>query len=382
MGKLRKVLLAIDNLNRGGRERRMLELIKGLLRTNSYEITLVVFSDRLHYQQVHDMDIDLHILVRKPKKDPRVFGKFYKICKNFNPDIIHTWGDMATMYALPAAYFQKVKLINGSVVNAPKETGWSDPEYFRKKVSLPFSAKIVGNSNAGLKAFEIPEEKGQCIYNGFDFTRLDHLKSQEEVRNTFGIESSKVVGMVGAFFDRKDYHTYIAAAKIVLDAGYDVSFLAVGGGKNKEAISTSVEKKYRKNIIFTGSQEDVESIIQTFDIGVLSTNSDVHGEGISNAILEYMAQAKPVVATYGGGTPEIVLDGKTGYTVEAKSAEEMADKIMYLLDNPKQADKMGSEAQERIKLNFNLAHMTDVYMALYDSVLNQVNDFNTHQLAD
>lgn len=382
MGKLTKVLLAIDNLNRGGRERRMLELIKGLLRTRKYQITLVVFSDRLHYKEVHSLDIDLHVLVRKPKKDPRVFGRFYTIAKKFGPDIIHTWGDMSTVYAIPAAFFQNVKLINGSVVNAPKETGWSDPEYFRKKLSLPFASKIVGNSHAGLKAFEIPEDKGQCIYNGFDFTRLDRMKTVESVRETFSITANQVVGMVGAFFDRKDYKTYIAAAKIVLDAGYDVCFLAVGGGANKEAISTSVENKYRKNIIFTGSQEDVESIIQTFDIGVLSTNSDVHGEGISNAILEYMAQAKPVVATHGGGTPEIVGDGITGYTVPAKVPQEMADRIMYLLDNPDRAEEMGREGREKIKLHFNLAHMTDVYMDLYDSVLNQVNDFNTHQLAD
>jgi len=360
----------------------MLELIKGLLGTKSYEITLVVFSDRLHYKEVHALDVDLHILVRKPKKDPRVFARFYKICKKAKPDLIHTWGDMSTIYAIPAAFFMGIKLVNGSVVNAPQHTGWTDPEYFRKKVSLPFSAKIVGNSKAGLKAFEIPTHKARCIYNGFDFNRLTNMKRVQEVRDSFSISTRSIVGMVGAFFDRKDYKTYVAAAKLVLDAGHDVTFLAVGGGENKKEISDSVEKKYRKNIIFTGSQEDVESIIQTFDIGVLSTNSDVHGEGISNAILEYMAQAKPVVATYGGGTPEIVLDGKTGFTVPAKSPSAMAEKIIYLLEHEEYSHKMGLVAQDRIRVNFNLAHMTSVYMDLYDSVLNQVNDFNTHQLAD
>jgi len=188
--------------------------------------------------------------------------------------------------------------------------------------------------------------------------------------------------MVGAFFDRKDYKTYVAAAKIVLDAGHDVAFLCVGGGQNKEAVFDSIEEKYRKNIIFTGSQEDVESLIHIFDIGVLATNSDIHGEGISNAILEYMAQGKPVVATLGGGTPEIVLDGKTGFTVKPKSPQEMADRIMHLLDNPELAHDMGEKSRERIKNHFNLAHMTAVYMDLYNSVLNRVNDFNTHQLAD
>ncbi|MEM8888332.1 MAG: glycosyltransferase [Bacteroidota bacterium] len=377
-----KLLLAIDNLNRGGRERRMLELVKGLLGTGSFQITLIVFSDRLHYKHVHDLDIDLHILVRKPKKDPRVFRKFYKICKNFQPDLIHTWGDMSTIYAIPSAFFLGIKLVNGSVVDAPKDAGWRREEYSRKRIALPFCEKVVGNSQAGLDAYEIPRDKAVCIYNGFDFNRLNELREVEDVRADFKVTAKHVVGMVGAFFDRKDYKTYVAAAKIVLDAGHDVAFLCVGGGQNKQAVFDSIEEKYRKNIIFTGSQEDVESIIHIFDIGVLATNSDIHGEGISNAILEYMAQGKPVVATLGGGTPEIVLDGKTGFTVKPKSPQEMAERIMHLLNHPELAHDMGEKSRERIKNHFNLAHMTAVYMDLYNSVLNRVNDFNTHQLAD
>ncbi|MEM6799981.1 MAG: glycosyltransferase [Bacteroidota bacterium] len=377
-----KILLAIDNLNRGGRERRMLELIKGLLRKGGYQITLVVFSDRLHYKEVHELDIELHVLVRKPKKDPRVFGRFYKICKTFKPELIHSWGDMATIYAIPAAAMQGIKLVNGSVVDAPKNTGWTHDEYFRKKLCLPFSNKIVGNSRAGLQAYEIPAQKGVCIYNGFDFKRLENLSSVEEVREKFGIQTQFIVGMVGAFFDRKDYKTYVAAAKRVLDQRNDVSFLAVGGGKNKKAIKDALEEKYHQHIIFTGSQEDVESIIQIFDIGVLSTNSDIHGEGISNAILEYMAQGKPVVATDGGGTPEIVMHEETGFTVQPKSPEEMAQRIIQLLDAPELAADMGNKSRNRIEKHFNLAHMTQVYIDLYNTVLNRVNDFNTYQLTD
>lgn len=134
-----KILLAIDNLGRGGRERRLVELIKGLLQSGDYQITLVVFSSRVEYEEVFDMDINLHMLPRKTKKDPRVFFSFFKISKDAAPDLIHTWGDMATIYAVPSAFLLRIKLINGSVVNAPAHTGWSDPEFFRKKLVLPFS---------------------------------------------------------------------------------------------------------------------------------------------------------------------------------------------------------------------------------------------------
>ena len=59
--------------------------------------------------------------------------------------------------------------------------------------------------------------------------------------------------------------------------------------------------EYSNKFIFLTKQDDIESIINIFDIGILATFT----EGISNSIIEYMALAKPVIATDGGGTSEI-----------------------------------------------------------------------------
>jgi glycosyltransferase involved in cell wall biosynthesis len=364
-----RILFAIDNLGRGGKERRMLELIKGLLQTGDYQITLVVFSDRIDFDYVYTLPVDLRILIRKPKKDPRVISRFFRICKEKKPGLIHAWGDMSTLIAIPSAFFLGIKLINGSVVNAPNKAGWFDLEYFRKRITIPFSAKIIGNTRAGLKVYDIPVNKAVCIYNGFDFRRLKNLKSPALVRQEFSIHSEKVIGMVGAFEKRKDYKTFLLSAQLVLNQGYDVTFMAIGEGAERKSDMKLVEPKYREKILFTGLQKDVESIIQIFDIGVLSTNALVHGEGISNAILEYMAQGKPVVATAGGGTPEILLEGKTGFLVAPQSVSQMAERIMFLLDNPRTACTMGKRGKEQVKLNFNISNSTPQYQELYQDVL-------------
>lgn len=364
-----KILIAIDNLGRGGCERRAVELMKGLLENGNYEISLVVFSNRIEYEEVYDMNIRLFKLPRKTKKDLKVFYKFFKVLKEAKPDLVHSWGDMASIYATPSTTLLGIKLLNGSVVNAPAQTGWKDPDYFRKRIVLPFCAKMIGNSHAGLRAFDIPESKALCVHNGFNFERLENLQDPVDIRERFGLKGKTIVGMMGAFADRKDYHTYLEAAKIVLDAGYDISFLAIGDGANRQKLEASVEKKYADRISFTGLQKDVESILQILDIGVLMTNSDVHGEGISNAILEYMASGKAVIATDGGGSPEIVEQDNTGYLVPAKSPKVVARCIMYLADHPEIAKEMGRKGRDRIETHFNLKDMTSKYIDIYSEVL-------------
>ena len=219
-----KILLLSDSLIKGGRERRMIELIKGLLEKPDVQTELVIFSDVIDYPEIHDLDIPLHILERKPKKDPRVFYRLYQICKKFKPDIIHTWSSMTAIFAYPSVKLLNIKLVNGNIANAPLNLKIWDSELFRAKLTFSFSDVIIGNSNAGLKAFYAPESKSMCIHNGFDFNRISELKDETAIREKFSIKTKYVVGMIAAFTDRKDYDSYFEAAKKILQKRDDVTF--------------------------------------------------------------------------------------------------------------------------------------------------------------
>lgn len=155
------------------------------------------------------------------------------------------------------------------------------------------------------------------------------LQKKSEVRKKFNLFKEKVVGMVATFSDFKDYETFISAARMTLQKRNDVTFLAIGDGKNLEMCRKMARGSLSDKIIFLGRQRDVESIVNIFDVGVLLTNIKTHVEGISNSIMEYMALGKPVVATNGGGTPELVIDGETGYLIPQKSEESLIEKINY-----------------------------------------------------
>lgn len=365
-----KILILIDSLVSGGRERRLIELIKGFQGQNDVELMLVVFSDKIHYQEVFELDVTVKILKRVPKKNPMVFFRLFKLCRSFKPDLIHSWGTMSTIFAIPSSLLLKIKLINGNIVDAPNHLNLFDKRLFRAKLTFPFSDVIVGNSLAGLKAYSVPKNKGICIYNGFDLNRVSNLKIKTVIREQFKVSTEKVVGMVGSFSDRKDFETFIEAALIVLKQRNDVSFIAVGDGPKFDQCKKMIPTKYAPFFIFTGEQRDVESIINIFDIGVLSTNTKVHGEGISNAILEYMALEKPTVATTGGGTNEAV-DESTGFLIPANSPKVMADTLNNLLQDPDLIRTMGVASRHRLQHIFGLDKMTTSFYQLYKKLIDE-----------
>ena len=125
-----------------------------------------------------------------------------------------------------------------------------------------------------------------------------------------------------------------------------------------------ISNKHKAYIRLFGAHDQVESIINIFDIGVLSTFT----EGISNSIMEYMALSKPVVATEGGGTKELVVNGETGILIPPKSPAILAEKINYLLRSPQLLESMGTKGKKRIENLFNIKQMGESFEAIFNKI--------------
>lgn len=364
-----KVLYFIDSLRFGGKERRLAELLKGIEAQKWVTTELAVMSRDIAFSSVKESKIKIHFLIRKSKKDPRIFGKLFNVCKAFQPDLIHCWESMPVIYAVPVAKLLRIKLINGMITTAPPARVKAfEQRWVRSRLTFPFSDAIVSNSLAGLKSFGAPREKSYCVHNGFDFSRLQKLADAACIRNKFGLKTRKIVGMVARFSVKKDYATFVLAAQRILRRRDDVTFLAVGSGSTLNKIKAMVEDDFKDRIKFLGSIDEVESVINVFDIGVLATAPGV-GEGISNSIMEYMALAKPVVATRGGGTDEIVADRVTGFLVPPGDVDALTDSIERLLNNEDQAQALGKVGKARLQKEFSLKKMTESYLNLYHECL-------------
>ncbi|MFC1785871.1 glycosyltransferase [Candidatus Neomarinimicrobiota bacterium] len=362
-----KILFFIESLYQGGRERQLVELLKQLTKKPDFQCELVTMRKDIFYKEIIDLGIKIRIVERKfIKKDPIVFFKFYNIAKRFKPDIVHVWGNMTATYSLFAKMLLDFKLVNFQIQDAPPN---QNSNLINHKMTFCFSDLIIANSNAGIEAYGAPLNKCEVIYNGFDFIRINNLKNKSDIRNRLGINTRYTVAMIARFSKHKDYATYIRAANIILSNRYDVTFLCIGYG-NSEIYIDLVNQQNIGKIKFFTQQNDIESIMNICDIGLLMTDPKYHGEGIPNVLMEFMALEKPVIASGGGGTKELIIDGESGFLIPTKSPKLLAEKIQYLLDNSLIAEKLGTNGYNRIKQKFNIEKMVNNFVRIYHGFTN------------
>ena len=122
-----------------------------------------------------------------------------------------------------------------------------------------------------------------------------------------------------------------------------------------------------RNVRFLGKMENenVWSLLKLCDVFCQPSRS----EGMSNALLEAMACELPCVATAVGGTPEVLEDGRTGYTVASEDHQAAANRILRLLADPESARTMGRMARRVVEERFSAQSMIRSMAGMYDQLL-------------
>ncbi len=363
-----KILFVCDGLHPGGKERRMVELLKRLHAEPGVSAEIVLMSEEMAYPEVLALGFPIHFAVRRTRWDPRPAGTISAICSRLQPDVMHTWDPMTSLYIVPALLVNRCGFVNGMVTNAPPHLGFWSIGGIAACVTFPLADVVVGNSLAGLRAYRAPRQKAVCIHNGFDRARLAMQGDRSSVRADLGIMTPWAVGMVGEFKPKKDYLTFLSAAQDILTNRDDVTFLAIGSGPLLDECRAAVAERFRDRVIFTGWCSDVERVIGALDIGVLATNARLHGEGIPNVVLEYMAAGIPAIATDAGGTREILRDGLTGILVADRDVAGLSSAISRVLADSALADAMGQKGRRMVETDFTMEGMTSRFLEVYRAV--------------
>lgn len=366
-----KILFIINELGNGGRERRLVQLIRELDSYPNIKMMVALTRDEIEYQDINDTSADIRFM-----QNGNLFHRYTelkKLFEEFRPDIVHLWVETALFCAaVPIlAKRYKCKYIAGFVADG--NTLDRLPRYHRASIryTLKKADAIISNSKAGLIAKRAPLKKSHIIYNGFDPKRLatiDITKKREEL----GIVGKYLVVMCGRMEPAKDWESFVLMAEKVAAKRNDVYFLGVAGrGGMVEHYREMIKEKGLSNIHFVTSRSDVMEIFAATDVSVLFTNSEVHAEGVSNSIMESMAAGVPVIATAGGGTAEIITSGKDSFIIEPKNVDEACTHLYELLDNDELREQMGEAASETVRTRFVLSSMATQYNDIYNQLLAQ-----------
>lgn len=363
-----KILHIISKFAGGGLERRAIQTVKGLCSQPEIEQRIIVYSKEIEYKEVLSLDVEILYIVEKGRK--RRCRKLRNAIEDFRPDIIHSWLDRFPTEQLFLSVNKRkygYKYIHGAVCDANRINKISTV-WLAQKISFICADVVVSNSKAGLIAKNAPLNKSKIIYNGFDFARIPQTVNQEKKRE-LGIITQFVVTMCGRVDGSKDWNSFIEIARLSKRNGLDATFVAVGNGSLLNYYINETKEMEIDNIIFTGRRTDVEEIIDISDVCILLSTLQKHAEGVSNFIMESMASEKPVIATNGGGTPEIISDGICGYLVN-DNVKDTISQLNYLLKNNEIRKTMGKKAKEEVQNRFTLGQMTDNYLKLYQTLTN------------
>jgi glycosyltransferase involved in cell wall biosynthesis len=228
---------------------------------------------------------------------------------------------------------------------------------------------IIANSAATLDTLHLPPGKSQgTVYSGVDYKEFAQAQPAEEI---VAIPSPRI-GLVGRITPWKGQHIFLqAAAKLNLEFP-GAQFVIVGGAlfaekEYEQEIKTLTNRLGLSHCVhFTGFRTDVARWIAGLDILAHASTS---GEPFGQVIVQGMAAGKPVVATCGGGIPEIVVDGETGLLVPMNDAEALSQAIAALLRDPERARCMGERGQERVLEHFTIERTTRAMEEVYDAML-------------
>jgi len=363
-----RILFVADTLAGGGKERRLVELIKGLSHSSDYSVFLLILDGEIHYKDINNTNCKVKNLNRTHGFEFNISKGISKTISEFKPDIIHFWGDIGMFYLLPNLIFGNIPMVNSVIANTSPKKGFV--KTLVRKIAFKYSALILSNTYLGLKNYNAPTARSKVIYNGFDFKRLSALLDENVIRNRYNITSKYVIMMIGEYSGRKDHRTFLLATEKILGLGIDITVITAGNG-DIEKIKTYISPKNEKHYRFLNFQDDIESIMNVASIGVLCSNVDRHGEGISNALLEFMALGKPVIASNHGGNMELIENNKSGFLVEAKNEDDLAEKIAVLLSDEIKRQLFGSRAKEIVENKFSIYSMINNFKAEYSHLISK-----------
>ena len=297
---------------------------------------------------------------------------FVRFLKRNCVDIVQTFFFDSTLFGILGAKLAGVK----NRISCRRDMGfWYDRKLLKKLIFVNlFTKRFLVNSNAikdsMVKQENVPEEAIDVICNGVDLNAIDKVEPSDLSCEFMEIEKNdKVIGLV-ANFNRtvKRVDLFVKAAAEVAKQVQNVKFFILGGGKlENELRQLARDWDVEETVIFAGKRYSAIPYIKSFDIGVLTSDS----EGFSNVILEYMAAGIPVIATDVGGNRELIENEYTGVLVPQGDYKAIARGICKLLSDKSRRGRMGQEARRVVRENYSwgtkIGEIETYYLSLLKS---------------
>jgi glycosyltransferase involved in cell wall biosynthesis len=347
-----RVLIITDELEIGGTQRQIASLVK-VLPSHGVDAGVLFFRHRSHLaDEIEASGCPVVQVERRGRLDIGFPWRLARAIRAFRPDVIHAFALAGEFWTVVARLLQRrppplVTSIRG------RYEWYSTRDWRAKRWISSHSRRVVSNSAAGadyaVTCGGVRQDQLDIIPNGIDLDAFDASARRGWPSGLPTLPGGRVL-FVGRFVDHKNLPCLLRALALLNSRGRPTGAYLVGDGPLREPLNALAGGMGIGHLLcWLGERSDVPALMAGADCVVLPS----HREGLSNAILEGMAAARPIVATAVGGSVELVSDGVTGILCPDDDAGRLAEALARVLDDPALARRMGVAGRERIVQDYS-----------------------------
>jgi len=345
-----RVLLLVDSLeSQAGTENHIIDLVRGIDRSR-VEVFMACLEDGPRLRSLASFCTPLVFPIVKvfSPHGVREMRRLRATIRRERIDIVQTFIIRSAIAGVLAAAGAAPILIT-----TRRNAGyWYTPKLlWLFRMLDKFTTRVLTNCElvrrVTIERERIPAGKVDVLYNGVDMARFGTAQRAQLALP----EGALVVGIVANYRPVKNLPLFLRSARKVALENSKAVFVLVGRGPlQAELERLASDLGIADRVIFTDEKGDVAALLPLLDVACLTSDS----EGFPNAILEYMAAGRPVVATAVGGVPEAVEEGRTGLLVAPGDEDALAQAVLKLLDDGALRLEMGQRGLERCRTLFEL----------------------------
>jgi glycosyltransferase involved in cell wall biosynthesis len=350
----------IGQLVRGGAERQLIYTADAL-KAHGWSQVIVTFNTGDAWESVVEASgIPLWRVQPHPNKLWRLV-QFYRLVQRWRPQIIHSWSRHTNVYTAGLGLTPNIKRVLAFRGN-PLVNNNSGQAYQRVPFGFAYrwADVIVSNSQVALD---------QAAAAGLKMRQPRLIENIIVVQGRAQPGISAVAPHIvaaGYLVPLKAYDVLLQALGRLAQAGYTFELSLAGDGPERERLQTLADSLgIADRVHLLGEIDTVPDLFASAHLMVHPSLS----EGLSNSILEAMAEGLPVIATRADGNLEIVSHEQNGLLVPPSDPAALAEAIERLLTDPDLRCRLGQNGLNMVRQRFGVDRAVRQHEDLYHSLI-------------
>jgi len=365
-----RVLQITDSLHAAGREKVAVNLAN-LLPRSAYRSYLCTTRSNGVLQRELKKDVDILQLNRRVRLDLGALQRLIRFNKEHQIDILHAHGASLFIASLASCFSPYPKVVWHDHWG---RFGIKDRPVWLYRCGTARAQGIIAVSKPlaewSQHALHVPEKRVWYLPNF-----VPTPSKMPPVSELPGVKAQRII-CVAHLRPQKDHLTLIRAMGRVVKWFPEAHLLLVGSEPDVDQASRIrneiAELNLHNHVSVLGQRTDVSALLQSSQIGVLSSAS----EAFPLALLEYGMAGLAAVTTNVGQCAEVIDDRQTGLLVPPGQPEDLASALVSLLEHPPLAARLAKQLQERCVNTFGQDHIVGKVCQIYEEVLTPTNRVN------